>query len=1158
MLTALVVGAASVPVLPSCFPASAWAAERSDLPDMELPPTPRGRVLWSYKTGGRAVRQGASRALVGTDADVSTFLDELLPLAQDEDNRFSLFAALPLAGRAVREGVGIALAGGSDAVSAFLGGGFENAALEDLRVEVFSELNNGGTAVRREAANALRIGTEVALRQFLDSERYSAQTEDDRVETFTILATASPQVAVYARRALSAGSPEEISWFLESGQFIARVRDEEAATIEQLVAIVEEGGRRAALNSEKAVLLSDKAVSAAEQAKAAAEEAEAEARAAENDVERSARAASKAAAAARGAASAASRATSASRAAEEASRRAARASQSAAAAAATTGRAAARAYRASIAASADASKASAARQAAEGARDAAIQARSAAAAAGHAATAANNAGAAGAAAASAANNAAAAASASAAAAVAAGAAQSEAAEARQAAAEATALAEITMRAAATAQNLARRSASAARIARDAAESAADHAEAAADAAEDAADHAGEAIDFANRSTARAEAAVEAAERVAEAVAEARSVEEAARAAESERLAQETDTAIAMALRQAGDEAERADQVNAELSHATRLTEQILSLIGRAETALQENRTGEAVADARAAGVMILDSATGAWTRQAAEFALSGGEQDVLNWIESDRVLAQQQDDREAVASIAKMSSVVLLGEAAQTVIDSESADDVAGFLNGGWIEAAAEENRFTIFQVLSENPGRAVREAAQAALADGSPEALNECAQVGLARAQQEDESVEVFRLLDVGGPYTRSAAEVALRGPAGMRSTFITGRGQHHAAQMDHDHASHVSSIRAAIAGAAKVAAEAQEDAAKASEAAAVARKAAAEASQWASRARGHADDASEAASQASDHASDAEASAAAAKESADTARLAADVAGRSVQRANYHARQAAASASLSVSYASSARTSATNAWAAARQAAVDSGAAEGAAQVAGAAAARAAWLEELERRRALLPAQLDADVERSREMRDQGIDPTIDENSRYQLVGLWPNHGGTYDPAAAADMLSYLSTLAGDVAYLLPGRTNTVLSLISLGFQGEATYHYGRAYGWQSDEFFESFGSLAINGVLTGVGLVDQTVLTQTASLYLTVNGGTAPVRSLYREVGGFLGDNELARRYYQHRWDVILPSLPELPGGEDRFPTHPYHDWDPTLDDGFFTRI
>ncbi|MFC8943703.1 hypothetical protein ACFT1B_37075, partial [Streptomyces griseoincarnatus] len=249
----------------------------------------------------------------------------------------------------------------------------------------------------------------------------------------------------------------------------------------------------------------------------------------------------------------------------------------------------------------------------------------------------------------------------------------------------------------------------------------------------------------------------------------------------------------------------------------------------------------------------------------------------------------------------------------------------------------------------------------------------------------------------------------------------------------------------------------------------------------------------ASDAASQASGHADDAEASAAAASESAEAARLAADIAGRSVQRANYHARQAAASASLSVSYASSARTSATNAWAAARQAAVDSGAAEGAAQVAAAAAARAAWREELERRQASLPGELSADVERSRAIRDQGIDPTTDENSRYQFVGLWPNHAGSYDPAAAADMLSYLSTLAGRVGYLLPGGHGFAASLISNGFQGEATYHYGRAYGWQSDQFFESFGSFAINGALAGIGLVDPTIISTLASVYLTENGGS-----------------------------------------------------------------
>ncbi|NEE07847.1 hypothetical protein G3M58_15470, partial [Streptomyces sp. SID7499] len=72
--------------------------------------------------------------------------------------------------------------------------------------------------------------------------------------------------------------------------------------------------------------------------------------------------------------------------------------------------------------------------------------------------------------------------------------------------------------------------------------------------------------------------------------------------------------------------------------------------------------------------------------------------------------------------------------------------------------------------------------------------------------AVKEDDTVEVFKILNTGGAYLRSAAKVVLEGSALMRRSFIA-NDQFNVARLDHDAEAHVAAIRAAIAHAAQVA---------------------------------------------------------------------------------------------------------------------------------------------------------------------------------------------------------------------------------------------------------------------------------------------------------------------------------------------------------------
>ncbi|WP_423464687.1 ALF repeat-containing protein [Promicromonospora sp. MS192] len=937
----LFAGIAVVGSLPTCTATAraAYGATLDTLPaDSGLPDTERGRVVWAYKTGGRLVRAGAAAALTGSAADVTAFLAEGLPVARAEDNRAAMFSALDYSGRVTRAAIGDALEAGDSAVSAFLTGGFATAVHEDLRAMVLAVLDVGGTVVARRAAEALENGSSDALREFLDVGQYTAQDEDDRAQVFTILSGASPQVEVYAERALTDGSPGAIRGFLDSGQHIARAFDEEAATIAHLVGIVKDEQKRAARYTKHAVLMSEKAEEAAAATKAAALEARAEAEAAEADVRAAARAATKAAKAARGAAEASSIAVGASRTAQSAARRAAGAAQSAAAYAASAGQAAANAYRAAIAASADRSQAAAARAAADKAAAWAAMMPVAEAAANAAEIAAGEASTAGAAAARAASNAADAAYASARAAEAAGAAQAEVAEARQAAAEADAAASLAERAADTAQSLANRARTAAREARVRARSAGEHCQAAAAAAREAADRAWDAAQFAQRSQAAADAAVQAATAALEAVEEARTVEAAAREAEVARLAVDKEAAITIARVNARVEAEVLELARREQTWQSQYSEDVLALITAAESALQGGSVDEAIRTAREAMVKIVDptASPAAWTRAAAEYALAGTDEDVINWVSVDRGVAQFHDDRMTVASIGEASTDAVRS-AALTVLQSDNPEEARAFIEQGVVHAAAEDNRARVLQILGTSPGPAVQEAAEAALNDGSAGAFKTFFTTDLPEAVRADDTAETFRILDTGGMYTQAAAEVALEGTHDSRRRFVTSL-QFQAALLDHDRETHVNAIRASINRAADLANMAMRDAAKAVEAARIANDAQEEAQQWARRASDSYEAAQVAKAEAQRLANLAARSATAAQESATTAKTAAAAAREASVAADRSVWRALRSAGRATAHAWSARASATAAYADAVAAGQDaSGAAD---------AANRAWL--------------------------------------------------------------------------------------------------------------------------------------------------------------------------------------------------------------------
>ncbi|MET9119396.1 hypothetical protein ABZX38_35110, partial [Streptomyces longwoodensis] len=638
-----------------------------------------------------------------------------------------------------------------------------------------------------------------------------------------------------------------------------------------------------------------------------------------------------------------------------------------------------------------------------------------------------------------------------------------AAAAKAAAAEAGAQAARATSAANRAQSLADTAAAAARAARDAANSAADHAEAAAKAAKAAADGAVKAADFAATATKWANESVTAAEAAVKAVQDAQAVEKAARDAEAQRLADDTEQSLAEAREMARAEAEDRQKARDAATRSDALDAETRDLIARAEKAYAAGDTAQAVDNGRRAAMNLVSTTIGTWSRDAAEHALAGADEDVLAWIAADRQLAQNQDDRETVLTVAKVSTE-LVATAASEALAADDAGAVSTFLTTGIKEAAAEDNRVAVLKVLDGNPGKAVSAAARTALDDGSPQALHGFFTTYADNIRQDDEAA-VFTVLNSAGPYTKAAAQVALEGPTWMRRDFVT-TVCHRTAQLDHDAATHVAAIRASIARAAKIAQDAQKDAYQASKAAADARKAQTEAAKWADKAKASAAKATEYAVEADANADAAEQSAKDAQAAADKAKAAAASARAAARQANYSANQAVASAAAAAVSAGQAQASSNAARASKIAAGKDAAAAAQAASQ-----ARATAVEK--RRQELVEATRQA-AQTAKQNRQNGVDPAGNSaNDKVDSPSGWGSKDDWRDFAQLLNAVSAVSGTAAALSLLVPppfgeaaaGVFGTISWVTGIG----SAVITGFTDGWTSDAFFSSVAGLAV-GALTG----------------------------------------------------------------------------------------
>ncbi|WP_435191650.1 polymorphic toxin-type HINT domain-containing protein [Streptomyces sp. bgisy126] len=894
----------------------------------EEPVNLREQVVGYWETGGAGLKVAAEQALLGGDEAIQEFIAKA-PGIQHADNRVEVARLAMLGGPGVRRDAKAAIVKSPAELEKFLFDGFEAPLDEDRRVDIARMVTLERPGVREAGKKAL-LGTFADRELFINKGQYEARQSDNRVDVARLATIGGPNVKAAAKVALR-GTPDDIVEFLEVGQFTARNRDQEHASIADLVKQAEAAGKQAASATKAAEEASAKAIEASQLAKEAALNAAEETNAAKNDSKTAAVKAKQAADAARLAAEAAQQAIGSADAANRAARRAALAAAQTAAAASAAADSANKAYSAAIAAAGDASKA-------ETARKAAGEARAAATAASTSAVAAENAGKASAAAAIASKSAkSASANANAAAAAAeqannyADAAGVHSNEARVAAAEARRHANAADAAADRSESLANRAATAAYAARDAANSAAAHANKAADYADEAATQAGNASTYAAQAAKNATAAKLAATTAKAAVTKAQEIFTLARETENADLLTRTDAAVERAR-------STKNLSDAAISGSAATQVEAFSLSGTAATLAQEAARPDVDVQATAAKgrqlAMQAMKLLGPWHQEAAARALSGTDQDVLDYLRTRWKEADSNDVHQRVVDLSNQSPYASVRTAATEALKG-TAEQITAFYKTGQYDAARADMRVEVAR-LATIGDTSMQAAAKAALDDGSSKALATFLQIGQYGARLTDEKVITARLATIGGPEVKAAAKIALAGPPELIHEFIT-TGQHMAKRKDDLATHHVHQMQVLLHQGSRIAAKAQENAARAAEAAALAKGASADAQKAKADAEASKADAEKYAADANASATAAEQSAADAAVSASTARNAANQAAQDASAAE----NSAANAEFSAAYA---RDSARKADQAADQARASAAAAGKSAEQAE-ADAKAAW---------------------------------------------------------------------------------------------------------------------------------------------------------------------------------------------------------------------
>ena len=172
------------------------------------------------------------------------------------------------------------------------------------------------------------------------------------------------------------------------------------------------------------------------------------------------------------------------------------------------------------------------------------------------------------------------------------------------------------------------------------------------------------------------------------------------------------------------------------------------------------------ADARQFAVDMLESNFPA-SRDAAAAALAGSEDDFKAYRDGGRQTAQNQDLRQILVTISAISGPKVQEKVTALLQANDGAGDteaIAEFIDSGWQELQAQDDRATAWKAAEAPRGTALKRAADAALKDNSADTLAEFAATGADTARAHDKRREVYALSTSELPSVAAGAQEALQ----------------------------------------------------------------------------------------------------------------------------------------------------------------------------------------------------------------------------------------------------------------------------------------------------------------------------------------------------------------------------------------------------------
>ena len=742
----------------------------------------RNYAIEMVSTNFPASQAAAEEVLRGGQEELSAYAKSGMDEARTQDLRQIVVTVSSLSEENVQNAAKQALdAGDIDSLSNFIDTGWQTAQTEDDRATAWKATQAPeGSVLKAAAEKALSTDTEEALSEFAATGADKARWDDKRREVYELSRSPLPSVAAGASEALMTDTDTAIESYLRYGQFVDAAQDSEKMSITELVDTAIEESDKAQRAASFAATNADQARRATEASRQATQKAKDEALAADAAQVRAGNAAASAGKLANQSAQVADNAVAAAAEARQALAQTADALARAASAASRARIAAQEAASRASAAGYDASMASQARQAAEQARDAARAADKAAQSFVHADAAAGFARTASGAAASAANNADAAAAAASEAAAAAGAGDQAAAEARAGAARARAAASRARAASNEVDGIVNQITELVRKARTAARQAADHANKSAQAAEDAAREAGNASAAAQRAGANAQSAQEAALKSIEAINLANDIAKLSQEVATQRQEQEAQYLKDQAIQANEDEA-RDDKYKSDQLDRRKKFEATLRKLG-AYSELEESADGSGASLSEPSDISELRDATiaaaivgGPSVSEAAKLALSSGkDQDLRQFATNGYSAALIDDERNQLRTWWATDPNEEVRNGAEEWVNADGAvvhwfatDEVKRLRTPILLEKAWG---------LKENAGKAVQQAADAAISEGTYDALDDFVNgTRYSKALHEDQLQQAYELERTGGPELKAAAEAAILGDREGLNEFIT-----------------------------------------------------------------------------------------------------------------------------------------------------------------------------------------------------------------------------------------------------------------------------------------------------------------------------------------------------------------------------------------------